>query len=363
MGSEQAAAPGTPSTSNTPSTPPTITPANSEATVQPRTRTRTRAPKPSCTAHDFQSGRMVHPGTSPPCLAPSLRASGVFAEDPDEAGGVTMKEGGAQAQTKDPDGAESTPAAKAAGASTCTSRTPVGAKRSPDKPPRKKPPEGMSARAQTGSQMGSVDAHAEEARVTASTARDWHAMLGRAFPVDGGTTPSSSKRPPTHGSGNIAASPGHTHREVVERILSATLLAHPTRAPCAEVSSPPEGNPNATAPWPWTGAPHRGTRPPPSRAGTPQRRTAAWRHPAGRINSSTITETYSPASHHPPTSSLLLFLTSSSHVFLLAQGCGLSSRTLSNIPTRLRRKAANLGPTLRLCTCVPCLTDFLTLST
>ena len=44
-------------------------------------------------------------------------------------------------------------------------------------------------RAQMRSQTGSVDAHAEEACVTASsTTRDWHAMLGHAFPIDDGTT-------------------------------------------------------------------------------------------------------------------------------------------------------------------------------
>jgi len=60
--SEQAAVPATPSTSNLPS----ATPADPEATAQPRTRIHTRAHKPSCTAHDIQSGRVVHPGTSPP---------------------------------------------------------------------------------------------------------------------------------------------------------------------------------------------------------------------------------------------------------------------------------------------------------
>jgi len=39
-----------------------------------------------------------------------------------------------------------------------------------------------------------------------SMARNWRAILaGRAFPIDGGTTPSPLKRPPTTGSGNIAA--------------------------------------------------------------------------------------------------------------------------------------------------------------
>ena len=60
--SEQAAAPATPSTSNSPP----VTPADPEATAQPCRCTRTRAHKPSCTAHDIQSGRVVHPGTSPP---------------------------------------------------------------------------------------------------------------------------------------------------------------------------------------------------------------------------------------------------------------------------------------------------------
>jgi len=60
--SKQAAAPATPSTSNSPP----VMPADPEATAQPCRRIRTRAHKPSCTAHDFQSGRVVHPGTSPP---------------------------------------------------------------------------------------------------------------------------------------------------------------------------------------------------------------------------------------------------------------------------------------------------------
>ena len=91
--SEQTAALGSPSTISsfsTPLTPPTIMPADSEATAQPCTQT-------SCAAHDFQSGRMVHPGTSSPCLAPGLCTSEAFAEDPDKAGGATLEEGSAQA--------------------------------------------------------------------------------------------------------------------------------------------------------------------------------------------------------------------------------------------------------------------------
>jgi len=92
ISSEQAAAPGTPSTSNmqvaqapllkgeelwgmatsseqaaVPATPSTlkslpIMPANSEATPQPCRHPCTCAPKPSCITHNFQSGRVVYPG-------------------------------------------------------------------------------------------------------------------------------------------------------------------------------------------------------------------------------------------------------------------------------------------------------------
>jgi len=60
--SEQAAAPATPSTLK--SLP--ITPANLEATPQPYRCPCMHVPKPLCIAHNFQSGRVVHPGTSPP---------------------------------------------------------------------------------------------------------------------------------------------------------------------------------------------------------------------------------------------------------------------------------------------------------
>jgi hypothetical protein len=107
-------------------------------------------------------------------------------------------------------------------------------------------------RAQMRSQTGSVDAHVEEARVTA---RDWRAVLARVphrrWPL------SLSLRTKYLQTQRGAPSP------------------HPTRTSRAEVSSPQKGPPNATAPWPWTGAPHWGARPSPSRVGTPQRRTAA----------------------------------------------------------------------------------------
>src|SRR5260221_7749526 len=112
VSSEQAAAPGTPSTFDSPSLPLTATPANLEATPQPRSHIRTRAHNPSRIAHDIQTGRVVHPGTSPPHLAPGLQAPGAFAEDPDEAGGVTTAEGGARHPLEDVGGTASTFAAR-----------------------------------------------------------------------------------------------------------------------------------------------------------------------------------------------------------------------------------------------------------
>jgi len=69
--SEQTAAPGSPSTfstSNTPSTPPTVTPANSEATAQPRRFTHARAhPNPCASRMIFGPGEWCT--LAPPPLA------------------------------------------------------------------------------------------------------------------------------------------------------------------------------------------------------------------------------------------------------------------------------------------------------
>ena len=59
---------------------------------------------------------------------------------------------------------------------------------------------------------------------------------------------------------------------------AATPLTHPTRVSHTRRSAAHRrAIQNATAVWPWTGTPHWGARPPPSRAGTPQRCTAARR--------------------------------------------------------------------------------------
>src|SRR5260221_10569504 len=106
-----------------------------------------------------------------------------------------------------------------------------------------------------------------------SMARNWCAILGHAFPIDGSTIPpSSSKRPPTTGSGKCRSQPQHAHWEAVERLLHYSPDTPDPRFAHAEASSPQKGHPNATAASPWTGAPHWGARPPPSRAGTSQRR-------------------------------------------------------------------------------------------
>jgi len=94
-------------------------------------------------------------------------------------------------------------------------------------------------------------------------------ILGRVFPFDSGTTPlSSSKRPHTIGNGNVAASPRHAHWEGIERILRYLPDTPDLRFTHAEVSSPQKGHSNATAAWPWTGAPHWSTCPSPSRTTT-----------------------------------------------------------------------------------------------
>jgi len=71
---------------------------------------------PLCIVHNIQSGEAVHLGTNAPCLAPCLQASEAFAEDPDEAGGVTTMEDSVAAPPLDSKTMESAFTAKTAGA-------------------------------------------------------------------------------------------------------------------------------------------------------------------------------------------------------------------------------------------------------
>jgi len=100
VSSEQTAAPATPSTFSSPKSPASPLEAASpqgldSSPAQPCRTARTL--KPLCIAYSLQAEEVVHPGTNPLRLMPGLHAPGAFAEDPDEAGGVTTTETGAPA--------------------------------------------------------------------------------------------------------------------------------------------------------------------------------------------------------------------------------------------------------------------------
>jgi len=163
MSSKQTAAPGTPSTFNTP-----ISPAlPSEATFSPSepapeldvspspaesatNAQQKHAPTPLCTDTatveiwfdpDPQPGSngLAHLGTDAPRPAPSLHHPGAFVEDPGESGGVLTVENGAPAPHPDPDGTESVFAAKTTHADMPAPRMLAEAKRSHDWPPWEEP--------------------------------------------------------------------------------------------------------------------------------------------------------------------------------------------------------------------------------
>ena len=116
-------------------------------------------------------------------------------------------------------------------------------------------------RTQMRSQTGSVDAHAEEACVTASSmTRDWCAMLGHAFPIDDGTT-----------------TPSFSPDQVPTNTVGYSTTTPNPRFTCRG-QQPKEGPFKVMAAWPWTGLPHQGTCPSSPRVGTPQQRTTASRH-------------------------------------------------------------------------------------
>jgi len=390
--SEQAAAPATPSTSNSPP----VTPADPEATAQPCRCIRTRAHKPSCTAHDIQSGRVVHPGTFPPSSRAQsahrwgLRGRPRRSRGSDDSGrrcaGTHSKTSAAQRRHSRPETADAealepctlSEAKCSLGPLELATRphpsrdrrggTATHRSRRTSTPYLSLSPHTPSTREHSGVPHHTREeacvaadtrlAHSEAAKralyhppfgmhntrfthakassplegnpaAASSMARNRRAILGRAFPIDGGTTPSCSKRPPaatsqprtaarehfgsappipvtsgdlsryhhmhgspsrarsqmggidhngTHAVANVAASPrarplGDSRADSF-RYLPDTpdpRFAH------AEVGSPQKGHPNATAASPWTGAPHRGARPSPSRATTSHRRTAARR--------------------------------------------------------------------------------------
>jgi len=104
VSSEQTAAPATPSTFSSPKSPASPLEATSPQgpDSSPAQLRRTVCTlKTSCIVHDIQTEEVVHLGTNPLRLTPSLQAPGAFAEDPDEAGGVMMTETGALAPLED----------------------------------------------------------------------------------------------------------------------------------------------------------------------------------------------------------------------------------------------------------------------
>jgi len=287
VSSEQAAAPGTPSTFDTPSLPLTATPADSEATPQPRRWTRTRAPKPSCIAHNFQTGRMVHPGTSPP--SPRAQPARLWGLRRRPRGGRGSDDGGRRyagthSQTSVAQRRHLRP--ETADADAPEPRTLAEAKRSPEphrsrltstpypplspqtKYPRTQrgPHHTRRAQSRKNSVKRAAPTRTQRRPMSQQTlarslggrqagppppllaraprrAAHWRAIQtrpaawpGTGAPYSGARSPSTappplspSQRPPTIGSGNVAASPGHAHWETVERILFPTSPTHPTR--------------------------------------------------------------------------------------------------------------------------------------
>jgi len=104
MSSKQTAVPATPSNFSLPKSP--TSPLEAASPLGPdsspaQLRRTVRTLKPLCILHGLQAEEVVHPGTNPFHLAPSLQALGAFAEGPDAAGGVTTTETGALAPLED----------------------------------------------------------------------------------------------------------------------------------------------------------------------------------------------------------------------------------------------------------------------
>ena len=135
--SEQAAAPGTPSNFNLPKSPASpyeaISPEGLDSLLAQLRRTA-HTHMHSCIAHNIWLGEVVHLGTNAPHLMPCLQASEAFAEDPDEAGGVTTMEDGALAPLQNSKTMESAFTAKTADTEVLQPHTLMEAKHSTNKP-------------------------------------------------------------------------------------------------------------------------------------------------------------------------------------------------------------------------------------
>ena len=139
IGSEQTAAPDTPSTSNSLSPP--ISPVRSPSSPSPEraqepdipSRRSTRTRMPSRIVRDLQAGEgVVHSGTNAPRIAPGLQVPETFAEDPEEPGGVWTVDDGSPAMHEDFEGMEFIFVAETADAEALEPHTLAEAKRRPD---------------------------------------------------------------------------------------------------------------------------------------------------------------------------------------------------------------------------------------
>jgi len=254
-GSEQTAAPGTPSTFNAPkspatpskATPPALKDAEDPDSPPVQVPRAARVPKPLCIVckSNPQPGRGVaHLGSHDPHLTPRSQCPGAFAEDPGDSGGVPTMGNGAPAPLDAPNDTESAFAAETAGADALDPHTHTEAKRAPDWPLWEATAEKSATCkahpvAQGFSRTGEVDngdtlstapsfagnpglAHwaaskqipftltdtpdplfthgkacspsAGSANANDSAAKDWRAISGRASLIDGGTIPFLSKQ-------------------------------------------------------------------------------------------------------------------------------------------------------------------------
>ena len=233
--SEQAAAPGTPSNFNSPKSPASpyeaISPEGLDS-LPAQSRRTARTHIRSCNAHDIWLGEAVHLGTNAPRLAPCLQASEAFAEDPDEAGEVTMTEDGAPAPLQDSKTTESAFAAETADAEALQPHTLAEAQRTTDKPlpaliPSVTDPAPASAAqctitcdvpyrgAVTTSDWAALAMHPDTtfSDANGSKAVDWRATSRRTSPIDDGAICWPSRRqedvsPTTPDNDHVAATHG-----------------------------------------------------------------------------------------------------------------------------------------------------------
>jgi len=225
-GSEQTAAPGTPSTFNAPkspatpskATPPALKDAEDPDSLPVQVPRSAHVPKPSrivCKSNPQPGRGVAHPGSHDPHLMPCSQRPGAFAEDPGDSGGVPTMGNGAPAPLDAPDDMELAFMAETTGADALDPCTHTEAKHAPNRP--------------------LWEATTEKS--AACKARPVTQGFSHTGKVDNGDTPSTAP--------SLAGNPGPAHWAASKRIpftLTDTpdpLLMHD------KASSPPDGSPNA----------------------------------------------------------------------------------------------------------------------